>query len=116
MNIQQVAIILLAMGIATFLIGSLIVKRESRKLDFDNEVKFIRKLIHNSELSQTAYRNLLDAFRDFDTLGYRDPVVYKKLVSEFLFKYREFLPEAAPKIKIIPDGSDGYYNYKIEIQ
>lgn len=116
MTIIHFAIVLLAGGFLTLVAGYFIVRSEGRKRDFHESVIFMRSLIESSELSLTTYRNILDAFHEFDTMSYRDKKVYKKLFSDFLFKYRDFLPESEqPKIKIIPDGTDGQYNYKIQI-
>ena len=113
MTILTLALCLFAGAIVTLAIGAIIVRHESQKREFWEDVAFMRELINSSEVSKTAYQNCLMAFREFDSIAFRDDKAYKKLFADFLFKFRDFLPEAEPKIKIIPDGSEGYYNYKI---
>jgi len=116
MTIIQLALCLFAGAIVTLAIGAVIVKRETRKRDFWESVIFMRALISSSEISKTAYHNCLEAFREFDSISFRDKKAFASLWTEFHFKFREFLPkDIEPKIKIIPDNTEGYYNYKIEI-
>jgi hypothetical protein len=81
--------------------GYFITRKEYRKHDYDESVIFMRELIKSSELSLTAYRNILDAFHEFNNISYRDDR-YKTLWSDFMFKYRDFLPESEG-VKIIPE-------------
>jgi len=80
------------MGVLTLLVGIGIVKRQKQNDDFLESVIFMRELINSSELSVTAYRNILDAFRDFNQTC-RSQATYRKLFTEFMFKYKDFLPE-----------------------
>lgn len=102
MTILQVVSYLFLMAMVILIAGVIIVKRDYRKLEFDESVIFMRELIKESELSKTAYRNILDAFHEFDTIAYRNDKAYKSLWSDFFFKYKDFLPES-DKIKIIPE-------------
>jgi hypothetical protein len=116
MNIYQVLLCLVGLGIITLIAGFVIVKHDSQKQEFWEDVSFMKALIKNSEVSLTAYRNCLEAFREFDSIAFRDKKAFASLWTEFHFKFRDFLPESEePKIKIIPDNSEGYYNYKIEV-
>ena len=117
MTILTLALCLLAGAIVTLAIGAVIVKRETRKHDFWESVIFMRELIKSSEISKTAYRNCLEAFREFDSISYKDKKAFASLWTDFHFKYRDFLPcdKEEPKIKIIPDNTEGYYNYKIQV-
>ncbi len=92
MTILQFASLLLSMAVITFVIGVLIVRRERRKQNFWQSVSFMESLIESSELSLTAYRNILCAFREFDTIGYKNKKVFKELISDFVTKYKEFIP------------------------
>jgi hypothetical protein len=80
------------MGVLTLLVGIGIVKRQKQNDDFLESVIFMRELINSSELSLTAYGNILDAFRDFNQTC-RNQATYRKLFTEFMFKYKDFLPE-----------------------
>lgn len=94
---------LLVLGVIAIILGLRIIKRNHAEYNFYESAIFMRKLIESSELSKTAYRNILDAFHDFDTISYRNDKAYKSLWSDFLFKYKDFLPESdQPKIKLIP--------------
>ena len=116
MNIFTVLLCLVGLGIINLIAGFAIVKHDSSKREFWESVMFMRELIDSSEVSKTAYRNCLEAFREFDSISYKDKKAFASLWTEFHFKFREFLPsDIEPKIKIIPDGSEGYYNYKIEV-
>jgi hypothetical protein len=117
MTLIRFALCLFGGAILTLVAGYIIVVAGRRKYDFWESVSFMRSLIKSSELSKTAYQNILCAFREFDAISYRDEKVYKELISDFLFKYRDFLPEDKdePKIKIIPDNSEGYHNYKVHL-
>jgi hypothetical protein len=115
MTIAKFVFLLLGMAVIIFIAGYISFNRFRSREDFNNSVIFMRSLIESSEVSQTAYRNILEAFREFDTMHYRDETIYKSLYTGFLFKYRDFLPKSdEPRIKIIPDNTEGYYNYKIE--
>jgi hypothetical protein len=92
MTIAKFLLILFLMGVLTFLIGIGIVKRQKQNDDFMESVIFMRELIRSSELSETAYHNILEAFRDFD-LTCRNRQTYRKLFTEFMFRYKDFLPE-----------------------
>jgi hypothetical protein len=116
MTFLQLILSLTGLAVIIFIAGIAIVKAESRKLVFYESVIFMRALLKNSEVSKTAYRNCLEAFREFDSISYKDKKAFASLWTEFHFKFRDFLPESEePKIKIIPDNSEGYYNYKIEV-
>jgi hypothetical protein len=116
MNIYQVLLCLVGLGIITLIAGFMIVKHDSQKKEFWEDVAFMKALIKNSEVSLTAYRNCLEAFREFDSITFKDKKAFASLWTEFHFKFRDFLPESEePKIKIIPDNTEGYYNYKIEV-
>ena len=116
MTILTLALCLFAGAIVTLAIGFIIVKHESREREFWESVIFMRALISSSEISKTAYHNCLEAFREFDSIAFRDKKAFAKLWTEFHFKYRDFLPcDIEPKIKIIPDNTEGYCNYKIQV-
>jgi hypothetical protein len=112
----ELALCLFGLAVVIFIAGVIIVKHDSQKQEFWEDVAFMKALIKNSEVSLTAYRNCLEAFREFDSISYRDKKAFASLWTEFHFKFRDFLPESEePKIKIIPDNSEVYYNYKIEV-
>ena len=121
MNIITVLLCLIGMAIITLIAGAIIVRRESRKKSsrkvFSDSVIFMRAMIEKSELNEQGYKDCLVVFREFKLMPYCNKKVYKSLVSDFLFKYRDFLScdKADPKIKIIPDNTEGYYNYKIQV-
>jgi hypothetical protein len=103
MTILRFALLLLGIAGVIFIAGYVCYFSSKAKVDFNESVIFMRELIDSSELSVTAYRNILDAFRDFDTMSYQDRKVYKKLFSDFLLKYKDFLPADANGIKIIAE-------------
>jgi hypothetical protein len=80
------------MGIFTLLVGIGIVKRQKVNDDFLESVIFMRELINSSELSVSGYNDILEAFRDFSQTC-RNRNAYRKLFTEFMFKYKDFLPE-----------------------
>jgi hypothetical protein len=104
MNILQVLLCLVGLGIITLILGTIIVRHDSQRKEFWEDVAFMRELINSSEVSKTAYQNCLEAFREFDSIAFRDDKAYKKLFADFLFKYRDFLPPSdKAKIKTIPE-------------
>lgn len=101
----------------TIIAGIRISIKGRRRFDFWESVSFMRSLIRTSELSKTAYRNILDAFHEFSLLPYKDERVYKELIKEFLTKYDKFLTYSEPKVRITTDktaGDEDQYNYKIQ--
>ena len=121
MTILTLALCLFAGALFTLAIGAIIVKRDKirnkEKEKFWDSVSFMRSLIETSALDKQGYSDCLVVFREFKLMPYCNKKVYKSLVSDFLFKYRDFLScdKADPKIKIIPDNTEGYYNYKIQV-
>jgi len=86
-------LLLVLLLIATIVIGETILKHRLAKGEFDESVIFMRDLIQSSELSETAFRNILDAFREFDAIPYRNEVAFRELVMEFRAKYNGFMPD-----------------------
>lgn len=86
-------LLLASLLIATIVIGETILKHRLAKGEFDESVIFMRELIRSSQVSETAYRNILDAFREFDEIPYRNEVALRELVMEFTAKYKEFMPK-----------------------
>jgi hypothetical protein len=86
MTIYEVLLCLIGLGIITLIAGFAIVKHEYREREFWEDVAFMRELINNSEVSLTAYRNCLEAFREFDSIAFRDKKAFASLWTEFHFR------------------------------
>jgi hypothetical protein len=74
---------------------------KKQKNTFWETMDVVKILVNEGEVSKTAYENTLCAFREFNSIAFRDDKAYKKLFADFLFKYRDFLP--GDKIKTIPE-------------
>jgi hypothetical protein len=139
MNIYQVLLCLVGLGIITLIITN----RKKQKNNFWDTVDVVEILIKEGKLTKVAYLNILNAFREFNSISYKDERKHRELLTLFQVKYILFFPvfgnqeiedyfdsiyrrgqdiqyikrgmSLSDKIKIIPDNSEGYYNYKIEV-
>jgi hypothetical protein len=116
---------------------------KKQRNNFWDTVDVVEILIKEGKLTKVAYLNILNAFREFNSISYKDEIKHRELLTLFQVKYILFFPvfgnqeiedyfdsiyrrgqniqyikrgmSLSDKIKIIPDNSEGYYNYKIEV-
>jgi len=116
---------------------------KKQRNNFWDTVDVVNILIKESELTKVAYLNILEAFREFNSISYKDEIKHRELLTLFQVKYILFFPvfgdqdiedyfdsiyrrgqdiqyikrgmSLSDKIKIIPDNTEGYYNYKIQV-